>query len=334
MYILVTGGLGYVGSHLVRTLLDHGHSVAVIDDLSSGHLQTLPDGVALGRGRCGDARVLDELFDARLPDAVMHLAAKCSVEESVHDPALYYRNNLGESLHLLDWMVSRGVGIIIHSSTCAVYGSPETSIIDENVCPRPVNPYGASKLAVDLALRSYESAHDLRAVALRYFNAAGAHPEGLLGEDKTPASTLIPCVLETALGVRDQVIVFGDDHPTADGTGIRDYIHVADLAAAHVAALNYVADGGPGGVYNLGSGKGHSVLEVIETARRVTGENIPATVAGRRAGDPAALVADPSKARDELGWVAARSDLETLLEDAWRWRAAHPRGYESPEVNQ
>ena len=329
MHVLVTGGVGYVGSHLVRALLDHGHSVAVIDDLSSGHLETLPDGVAFGRGKCGDTDVLDELAAARPLDAVMHLAAKCSVGESMSEPALYYHNNLGESLNLLDWMVSRGVPIIVHSSTCAVYGCPETPTIDEQICHRPVNPYGASKLAVDLALRSYEGAYDLRAVSMRYFNAAGAQPDGSLGEDKVPASNLIPCVLDTAVGCRQEITVFGDDYPTPDGTGVRDYVHVVDLAAAHIAALQYLADGGAGGVYNLGTGTGHSVMEVIETARRVTGTELPATIAGRRAGDPPFLVADPSKARDELGWVAERSDLETILEDAWRWRAAHPHGYGS-----
>ncbi|HEX9701153.1 MAG TPA: UDP-glucose 4-epimerase GalE [Acidobacteriota bacterium] len=327
MHILVTGGAGYVGSHLVRALRDAGHRVAVLDDLSSGHRETVPDGVALQVGSCGDAAALDELTAGARPDAVMHLAAKCSVEESVADPALYYRANLSESLRLLDWVAAREIGMVVHSSTCAVYGAPERPVIDEQVCPRPVNPYGASKLAVDLALRAYGEAHGFGTVALRYFNAAGAHPDGTLGEDKTPAGNLIPCVLQAALGQRQAIAVYGDDYPTADGTGVRDYIHVMDLAAAHLAALEHLAGGGPSGVFNLGTGEGHSVLDVVAAGRRVTGREIPATVAPRRAGDPPALVADPRRARAELGWEPRSSDLDTILADAWRWRAAHPHGY-------
>ena len=332
MHILVTGGVGYVGSHLVRALLDEGHSVAIVDDLSSGHRQTLADGVALEVGRCGDAATLDRIGPRRTPDAVMHVAAKCSVEESVSDPGLYYQYNVHDSLALLDWMVANGVKHIVHSSTCAVYGCPEEQPIGETVCPRPVNPYGASKLAVDTALAAYEGAYDISAVALRYFNAAGAHPEGILGEDKTPASNLIPCVFDVALGKRPTIDVFGNDYDTPDGTGVRDYIHVTDLAAAHIAALNRLADGGSGGVYNLGTGKGHSVLDVVKTAREVTGHEIPTRDAPRRTGDPPALIADPTKARSELGWSAQRGALITILEDAWRWREQHRSGYEPGAV--
>lgn len=327
MHILVTGGAGYVGSHLVRYLLDAGHDVVVVDDLSSGHPQAVADGVALHVGSCGDAEVLDDAARARRPDAVMHLAAKCSVEESVRDPRLYYRANLRDSLALLDWMVDRGVPLVVHSSTCAVYGAPDEETIDEAVCPRPMNPYGAAKLAVDLALQAYEDAFALRAVALRYFNAAGAHPDGSLGEDKTPASNLIPLVFDVALGRRDEIAVLGTDYPTPDGTGVRDYVHVMDLAAAHLAALEHLAGGGSGGVFNLGTGTGHSVREVIERARTVTSRDIPARDAARRAGDPPHLVADPGRAAATLGW-RARAGLDDILADAWRWRAAHPRGYE------
>jgi len=326
MHILVTGGVGYVGSHLVRALRDAGHGVVVVDDLSSGHPETLPDGVDLHQGRCGDAAVLDRAAAVALPDAVMHLAARCSVEESVHDPGLYYRANLRDSLGLLDWMMARGVGMLVHSSTCAVYGSPETDTIDETVCPRPMNPYGASKLAVDLAMQAYEDAFGVRGVALRYFNAAGAHPDGSLGEDKRPAGNLIPIIFDVALSLRDEVLVFGTDYPTADGTGVRDYIHVMDLAAAHIAALDHLADGKRGGIYNLGTGRGHSVRDILQRARAVTGREIAARDAPRRAGDPAHLVADPRRAADELGWHA-RADIDDILADAWRWREAHPHGY-------
>lgn len=326
MHILVTGGVGYVGSHLVRALRDAGHSVVVVDDLSSGHPETLPRGVELHPGRCGDNAVLDRAASAAKPDAVMHLAAKCSVEESVLNPQLYYRANLRDSLDLMDWMVAREVPCLVHSSTCAVYGSPDSQTIDETLCPRPVNPYGASKLAVDLAMQGYEGAFELRAIALRYFNAAGAHPDGSLGEDKTPASNLIPILFDTALGLRDEVSIFGTDYPTADGTGVRDYIHVMDLAAAHIAAAEHLSAGGDGGVYNLGTGTGHSVLQMVELARAITGKKIPTRKVARRAGDPAHLVADPRRAAEELGWQA-QADIRQVLADAWRWRAEHPHGY-------
>jgi len=326
MHILVTGGVGYVGSHLVRALTDAGHSVVVVDDLSSGHRETLPDDMALHVGSCGDPDVLDRAAAAALPEAVMHLAAKCSVEESVHDPRLYYRANLRDSLALVDWMVARGVGLLVHSSTCAVYGAPDADVIDEGVCPRPMNPYGASKLAVDLALQAYDDACGLRAVALRYFNAAGAHPDGSLGEDKTPAGNLIPILFDVALARRDELLVMGTDYPTADGTGVRDYIHVMDLAAAHIAALDHLRDGGRSGVYNLGTGSGHSVREMLQHAREVTGREIPARDAPRRPGDPPHLVADPGRAAAELGWQA-RYGIDDILEHAWSWRAAHPAGY-------
>ena len=326
MHILVTGGVGYVGSHLVRALREAGHGVVVVDDLSSGHKETLPEDVELHTGRCGDSEVLDRAASGAHPDAVMHLAAKCSVEESVFNPQLYYRANLRDSLDLMGWMVARDVRYLVHSSTCAVYGSPDTETIDETTCARPVNPYGASKLAVDLAMQAYEGAFDLRAISLRYFNAAGSHPDGSLGEDKTPASNLIPILFDTALGQRNEVAIFGTDYPTTDGTGVRDYIHVMDLAAAHLAAAEHLSAGSHGGIYNLGTGTGHSVLEMIELTRDVTGKEIPARNEPRRAGDPAHLVADPRRAAEELGW-RAQAGIRDVLADAWRWRARHPHGY-------
>jgi len=331
MHILVTGGAGYIGSHLVRALVDQGHAVTVVDDLSSGHRETLPAGVELQLGDCGDATTLDAAAADHGFDAVMHMAAKCSVEESVRDPRLYYRTNLGCSLDLMDWMVAREIPCLVHSSTCAVYGCPDTATIDEKVCAEPANPYGASKLAVDLAMQAYESAYPIRTIALRYFNAAGAHPDGSLGEDKTPASNLVPILFDAALGLRDRVSVFGTDYPTPDGTGVRDYIHVMDLAAAHIAALEHLAAGKRGGVYNLGTGTGHSVLEMIDLAREVTGASIPSERVGRRPGDPARLVADPTRAAAELGWRTS-VDITAILSDAWRWRAAHPGGYATEEA--
>ncbi len=327
MHVLVTGGAGYVGSNVVRALLDSGHQVSVIDDLSSGHRAALPPEVPLIVGRCGDMRALDETLRDAPPDGVMHLAAKCSVGESMADPRIYYQANLRDSLDLLDWIVARGVGWIIHSSTCAAYGIPEHQPMDESVCPRPINAYGATKLAVDQAIEFYRQAYSIGGTSLRYFNAAGAQPDGTLGEDKTPASNLIPRVLAVALGQAELLEVYGNDYDSIDGTGVRDYIHVADLAAAHLAAMESLAAGAAGAVYNLGTETGSSVLQVAETARAVTGHPIPLRFGSRRAGDPAVLVASSQRARRQLGWSATRSDLETILADAWRWHTARPEGY-------
>jgi UDP-glucose 4-epimerase len=334
MRILVTGGAGYVGSHVVRTLLDADHQVVIVDNFSSGHRVVVPDGVPVHVGQCGDAAVLDAASQAGRPDAVMHMAARCSVSESVEFPQLYYESNLRESLALMDWMVAREVPFLVHSSTCAVYGIPERQPISEETETRPINPYGATKLAFDGAIHYYSDAKLITGIALRYFNAAGAHPDGSLGEDKTPASNLIPQVFEVALERAELVKVYGDDYPTPDGTGVRDYVHVLDLAAGHVAALQRLAGGHTGGVFNLGSGRGYSVLEVVEAARRITGHPIPVQIEGRRAGDPAMLVADARRAERELGWTAQRSDLDTLISDAWGWRAHHPNGYSPVETNR
>ncbi len=334
MRILVTGGAGYVGSHVVRALLDAGHRVVIVDDLVSGHRVTVPDDVPLHVGHCGDAAVLDAASQEGRPDAVMHMAAKCSVSESVEYPQVYYQNNLLESLALMDWMVARGVPFLVHSSTCAVYGIPERQPISEETETRPINPYGATKLAVDRAIQFYSDATSLSGIALRYFNAAGAHPDGSLGEDKTPASNLIPKLFEVALEKAERIEVYGDDYPTPDGTGVRDYVHVLDLAAGHLAALQKLAAGHSGGVFNLGSGHGYSVLEVVEAARRITGHSIPLQMESRRPGDPAMLVADAQRAEHELGWTAQHSQLDTLLSDAWKWRAQHPNGYAPVETNR
>lgn len=325
MHVLVTGGAGYVGANVVAALLQAGHRVSVVDDLSSGHRQALPDEVGLHVGSCGDHAILDRLTP--IPDGVMHMAAKCSVGESMQDPAAYYRANLRDSLDLLDWMRERRVGWVIHSSTCAVYGEPESLPLSEQAPTRPINPYGASKLAVDEAIRYYQGAYGVRGTSLRYFNAAGAGADGDLGEDKQPASNLIPRVMAVALGRAAKIDVFGGDFDTADGTGVRDYVHVSDLAAAHLAALQALANGDTGDIYNLGTEEGATVLQVIEEARRVTGEHIPVAMAPPRPGDPPALVASCERALQRLHWRARHSDLRSILTDAWRWHRSHPDGY-------
>ncbi len=325
MYVLVTGGAGYVGANVVRALIDAEHRVCVLDDLSSGHRAALPADVELIVGTCGDRAALDAV--PQRPDGVMHMAARCSVAESMQNPRAYYDVNLGQSIVLLDWMVDRSIGWVVHSSTAAVYGTPDRIPIDESTPTRPINAYGATKLAVDRAIGYYAGAYGLRGIALRYFNAAGAQPDGSLGEDKTPASNLVPNVLAVAGGRKEAVTVYGNDYDTIDGSALRDYIHVCDLAAAHVAAMRSMESVDGSAVFNLGTENGSTVMQVIEAAREVTGHPIPVTPAPNRPGDPPALVAASSRARDELGWRPRRSDLKTLLGDAWAWHRSHPAGY-------
>ena len=320
MRLLVTGGAGYIGSVVAARLLDAGHDVTVLDDFSTGRREAVPPGVTLVEGSVrGDAERV--LADGAGSDGVVHLAARSLVAESVADPRRYWDHNLGGTLALLEAMRRAGSRRIVFSSTAAVYGEPGTTPIEEDAPTRPTNPYGASKLAVDTALAEHARLHEVGAVSLRYFNVAGAHAGAgeWYGERHDPETHLIPIVLQVAQGQRDAVQVYGDDYPTPDGTCVRDYIHVEDIARAHLLALESLHAGPAGGhrVYNLGNGAGFSVREVIEVARAVTSAPIPTRTAARRPGDPAVLVASSDRIRDELGWKPDKSDLESIVGDAW-----------------
>ena len=326
MKILVTGGAGYVGSHAVRVLRNAGHEVWVYDNLIYGHRAAVA-GVPLIEGDLHDRAKLEPLLRKERIDAVMHFAAFALVGESVANPAMYYGNNVVGTYQLLEAMRGAGVRKLVFSSTTATYGEPEKIPIAETTPQQPINPYGFSKLVVERMLADYAAAYGLAFVALRYFNAAGAAPEGDIGEDHTPESHLIPIVLQVALGQRNSISIFGNDYPTPDGTCIRDYIHVDDLADAHLKALDHM-ESGQGLRLNLGTGRGHSNLEVVEACRRVTGHAIPAIFGPRRAGDPPALVADASLARKVLDWQPRYMTIESIIETAWRWHHSHPRGYD------
>jgi len=324
MKLLVTGGAGYIGSVVANQLLERGHEVAVLDDLSRGHRAAIPAGARFIEVGLADAEATrDALADGF--DGVLHFAALALVAESVEFPERYHRGNFVGTLNLLDAMREHGIKRLVFSSTCAVYGEPAEVPMPETLPTDPVNAYGASKLAVDRMITDECRAHGLGAVSLRYFNVAGA--SGALGEDHEPETHLIPLVLQAASGRRDHVKVFGTDYPTPDGTAVRDYIHIEDLGAAHILGLERATDPGEHRIYNLGNGTGFSVRQVIEAARTVTGREIPVVEEGRRAGDPAALVASSEKIRDELGWVARKPEIETMISDAWNWFQARPQGY-------
>ncbi len=325
MNILVSGGAGYIGSHAVRLLCRAGHDVWVYDNLSLGHRASVP-AERLIEGELMDRGLLIHALESRRIEAVMHFAAFALVGESVADPAKYYQNNIVASLSLLEAMRAADVAKIVFSSTTATYGAPKRIPITEDEPQQPINPYGFAKLVIERALADYAHAYGLAYAALRYFNAAGATPDGDLGEDHDPESHLIPIVLQVALGQREQIAIFGDDYPTPDGTCIRDYVHVDDLGAAHLLALERLEQG-RGLQLNLGTGRGHSVREVIEACRRVTGKPIPERLAPRRPGDPPELVADSSKAQAVLGWQPRYTQLDAIVETAWRWHSAHPHGY-------
>ena len=320
MKILVVGGAGYIGSHMVKMLLDAGHEVVVLDNLSSGFRDAVAGGEFLKGDLC-DRPLLDAVLSARRFDGAMHFASFIQVGESVAHPSKYYRNNVANTINLLDVMVKYGVGRLIFSSSAAIFGEPQRVPIDEQHPKKPSNPYGRSKWMVEQVLGDYERAHGLRHACLRYFNAAGADPSGTLGERHDPETHLIPLALKAASGRLDAVRMFGTDYDTPDGTCIRDYVHVTDLCRAHLLALERLMGGGASAAYNLGNGDGYSVKEVIETASSVTGRAIPVIEAQRREGDPARLVADSARARRELGWHPRYGDLDTIIAHAWAWES-------------
>jgi UDP-glucose 4-epimerase len=323
---LVTGGAGYIGSVVTEELVNGGHEVVVYDSLGKGHRQAVVAGAAFIHADLADAVRLREALAANRIEAVIHMAADSQVAESCENPAKYYRNNLVNGLALLEAMREVGVDRIVFSSTAAIYGEPEKQPIEETDPTNPTNPYGQSKLAFEHAMRWYEEAYGLRFTTLRYFNAAGASER--CGEHHEPETHLIPIVLQVAAGRREFVEVYGRDYPTPDATCVRDYIHVVDLAQAHVLALKGLADNGSSRIYNLGcGGDGYSINQVIEAAREVTGKEIPVQVGRRRAGDPAILIASSEKIKRELGWQPRFQDLRVIIESAWRWMQAHPHGY-------
>ena len=319
MRLMVTGGAGYVGGHAVRALLDAGHEVVVFDNLVYGHAETVPCELVVGD--LADRAALDGVLGGRRFDAVLHFAAYAYVGESVTEPAKYWRNNVAAGLELLDAMRAHGVGRLVFSSTCATYGFPDRVPVTENESKKPESPYGESKLTFERVLASYARAYDLRSVSLRYFNAAGARPDGTLGEDHEPETHLIPLVLRAAAGRTEGIKVFGTDYATPDGTCIRDYIHVDDLASAHLLALTAMERPNTTRAYNVGAGRGYSVREIIDASERVTGRGIAVEEVARRPGDPPALYADNRKIRAELGWEPKYTDAESIVRTAWNWHA-------------
>lgn len=332
MNVLVVGGAGYIGSHAVAALLDQGHRVTVFDNLSRGHAASVPQGL-LVRGDLNDRQLLEKTLREHETDVVMHFAAFAEVGESVKNPAIYYQNNIVATLSLLEAMRATDVKRFVFSSTTATYGQPEIVPIAETTPQNPINPYGFTKLVIEKALADYAAAYGFAYAALRYFNAAGARPDGSIGEHHDPESHLIPIVLQVALGQREHITIFGDDYPTPDGTCIRDYIHVEDLSSAHLKAMEKLTPG-EGICVNLGTGRGISVREIIDACREVTGREIPVVMGDRRPGDPAELVADASLAAEKLGWTARYTDIVETIATAWNWHRSHPNGYRSPQQPQ
>lgn len=330
MNVLVTGAAGYIGSHAVRMLEEAGHRPVALDNLSQGHREAVPRSVPFYEADIGDPSRVMEILSRHHIDTVMHFAAFIEVGESVVDPQKYYENNFGRSLALFQAMRQAGVKRIVFSSTAAVYGVPTAVPIHESEITAPINPYGRSKAMSEAALADFAQAYNFGYVSLRYFNVAGARPDGTIGEAHRHETHLIPRILSVASGQAEAITIYGTDYDTPDGTCIRDYVHVEDLAAAHVLALNRIEEG-RGKIYNLGSENGFSVREVIEACRAVTGHPIPAMEKARRPGDPAMLIADSAAARAELGWQPRYPDLKTIVAHAWQWHRTHPYGYESKE---
>jgi len=327
MAILVCGGAGYIGSHTVAELLDRKEEVVVVDSLYKGHKEAVMEGAKLYVGDLRDSEFMDKVFTENQIEAVIDFAADSLVGESVEQPLKYYRNNVYGTLCLLEKMNEYGVKKIVFSSTAATYGEPENIPILESDKTFPTNPYGETKLSVEKMLKWSDKAYGLKYVVLRYFNAAGAHKSGQIGEDHSPESHLIPLILQVALQKREKIYIFGDDYSTKDGTCVRDYIHVTDLADAHILAVEKLRRDNTSATYNLGNGKGFTVKEVIEVARQVTGHPIPAETAPRRAGDPAVLIASSDKIINELGWRPKYNTLQQIVESAWKWHKSHPNGY-------
>lgn len=325
--VLVVGGAGYIGSHCVRQIIAAGHRPVILDNLIYGHRKSIPTGVAFHQGNLEDRPFVRQVLRTEKIDVVMHFAAFINVGESVTDPLKYYKNNVVATLALLETMLEEGVKKFVFSSTAAVYGMPEVMPITENLKKAPINPYGQTKLDCENILAALAAAHGLSYAVFRYFNACGASESGEIGEDHTPESHLIPNVIRAALGLGPALKVFGTDYPTPDGTCLRDYIHVDDLARAHIASFAKLATPGTALTYNLGTGKPLSVLEIIKAVEKVSGRKVPVEYGPRRAGDPATLCADASKARAELGWTPKFDTVEPIIETAWKWHSTHPAGY-------
>jgi UDP-glucose 4-epimerase len=326
MSILIVGGAGYIGSHVVKQLNEAGFATVVYDSLKKGHREAVLSGDFI-QGDILDTNRLSQVFRKHQIEAVMHFAADSVVGESVESPLAYFENNVAGTINLLKIMINFEIKRFVFSSTAAVYGEPEQIPIMEDNPTKPTNPYGESKLMIEQILSRCDEAYGLRYISLRYFNAAGADPSGILGEDHQPETHLIPLILQVALGQRENINIFGTDYPTPDGTCIRDYIHVTDLAKAHILALQALIEGKISTVYNLGNGKGYSVKEVIETTRKVTGHKIPTIETKRRPGDPSVLISSSAKAFHELNWKPELSNLETIISTAWQWHKNHPNGY-------
>ena len=327
MKILVLGGAGYIGSHTVSELVDAGEDVVIADSLETGHIEAVNPKAKFYQGDIRDKKFIDSVFDNEKIDAVIHFAANSLVGESMTNPLKYYDNNLYSTKVLLQSMVEHDVKKIVFSSTAATYGEPESIPILESDRTEPTNPYGETKLSMEKMMKWTDVAHGVHYVALRYFNACGAHVSGEIGEAHNPETHLIPLILQVPNGQRESISIFGDDYDTKDGTCVRDYIHVTDLAQAHILAVKYLMDGGKSDVFNLGNGVGFTVKEVIETARKVTGHPIPAVVSPRRGGDPAKLIASSEKAKSILGWKPEHAELEEIIATAWKWHKNHPHGY-------
>ena len=328
MNVLVCGGAGYIGSHTVYELIERGHSVVVVDSLIKGHKAAIHNEAKFYLGDIRDEEFMDRVFRENQIDAVIDFAAFSLVGESVNEPFKYYENNVYGTLKLLEAMERADVKKIVFSSTAATYGEPENDIIVESDNTNPTNPYGETKLTVEKMLKWADNAYGIKFVALRYFNAAGAHISGKIGEDHNPETHLIPIILQTALGQREKMFIFGDDYDTPDGTCVRDYIHVTDLADAHIKALEKLFRTNESGIYNLGNGKGFSVKEVIEKAKKITGKDFKVEIEARRSGDPSTLIASSEKALKELGWQPKFNTLDKIIETAWNWHKDHKNGYE------